>query len=38
MLYWGDPGKVLWVAGMNMFRVILPETAIAILLKAMNKD
>ncbi|MGB3653830.1 MAG: hypothetical protein WBA41_21810, partial [Rivularia sp. (in: cyanobacteria)] len=38
MLYWGNPGKVLWVALMNIFRVILPETAIAILLKAMNKD
>lgn len=38
MLYWGEPGKVLWVTGMNIFRVILPETAIAILLKAMNKD
>ena len=29
MLYWGTPGKVLWVTGMNIFRVILPETAIA---------
>ena len=38
MLYWGYPGKVLWVIGMNIFRVILPETAIAILLKVMNKD
>lgn len=38
LIYWGDPGKVLWVAGLNIFRVILPETAIAILLKAMGKD
>ena len=38
MVYWGDPGRVLWVTGLNIFRVILPECAIAILLKAMNKD
>lgn len=38
MAYWGDPGTFLWVSGLNIFRVFLPEMAIAILLKAMNKD